>query len=60
MKETLSLATTWVNLEGRCSVEHNRVQLIAAPSTVAHQAPLSAGFLRQEYCSGLPVPTSGN
>ena len=24
--------------------------------TVAHQAPLSMGFSRQEYCSGLPFP----
>ena len=30
------------------------------PWTVAHQAPLSMGFLRQEYWSGLPVPPSGN
>ena len=29
----------------------------AAPRTVAHQAPLSLGFSRQEYCSGLPFPS---
>ena len=29
----------------------------AAPWTVAHQAPLSMGFSRQEYCSGLPLPS---
>ena len=28
--------------------------------TVAHQAPLSMGFSRQEYWSGLPFPTSGD
>ena len=28
----------------------------AAPWTVAHQAPLSMGFSRQEYWSGLPCP----
>ena len=28
-------------------------------STVAHQAPLSVGFPRQEYCSGLPFPSPG-
>ena len=33
------------------------VQLFATPWTVAHQAPLSIGFLRQEYWSGLPFPT---
>ena len=32
----------------------NRVQLFEAPWTVAHQAPLSMGFSRQEYWSGLP------
>ena len=28
--------------------------------TVAHQAPLSMGFSRQEYWSGLPFPSPGN
>ena len=27
------------------------------PGTVAHQAPLSMGFHRQEYWSGLPFPS---
>ena len=30
------------------------------PWTVACQAPLSIGFSRQEYWSGLPYPPSGN
>ena len=30
------------------------VQLFATLWTVVHQAPLSMGFLRQEYWSGLP------
>ena len=29
------------------------------PWTVAHQAPPSMGFSRQEYCSGLPFPSPG-
>ena len=29
------------------------------PQTVAHQTPLSMGFSRQEYRSGLPFPTPG-
>ena len=37
----------------------NSVQLLAIPWTVLHQAPLSLGFSRQEYWSGLPFPTSG-
>ena len=34
------------------------VQLFATPLTVACQAPLSMGFSRQEYWSGLPFPSS--
>ena len=30
------------------------------PRTVAHQAPLSTGFPRQEYWSRLPFPSPGN
>ena len=30
------------------------------PWIVAHQAPLSMGFLRQEYWSGLPFPSPGD
>ena len=29
------------------------------PWTIDHQAPLSVGFLRQEYWSGLPYPSPG-
>ena len=35
----------------------NCVWLPATPWTVAHQAPLSMGFSRQEYWSGLPLPS---
>ena len=30
------------------------------PWTIAHQAPLSMGFPRQEYWSGLPFPSTGD
>ena len=33
------------------------VLLFVTPWTVAHQAPLSMEFFRQEYWSGLPLPT---
>ena len=36
------------------------VQLFATPWTVAYQAPLSMGFSRQEYWSGLPFPSPGD
>jgi len=32
------------------------VRLFATPWTIAHQAPLSMGFSREEYWSGLPCP----
>ena len=32
---------------------------LATPWTVACQAPLSIGFSRQEYCSGLPLLLQG-
>ena len=38
----------------------SRVRLFASPWTVAYQAPLSMGFSRQEYWSGLPFPSLGN
>ena len=34
----------------------SRVRLFATLRTVALQAPLSTGFSRREYCSGLPCP----
>ena len=35
------------------------VQLFVTPWTVAHQVPLSMEFSRQEYWSGLPLPSPG-
>ena len=42
----------------KCMLCH--VQLFATPWTVARQVPLSLGFLRQEYQSGLPFPPPGD
>ena len=38
----------------------SRVQLFATPWTVAYQVPPSMGFSRQEYWSGLPLPSPGD
>ena len=38
----------------------SHVQLFAMLWTVAHQAPLSIGFSRQEFWSGLPFPSPGD
>ena len=35
----------------------SRVQLLATPWTAAYQAPPSMGFSRQEYWSGMPLPS---
>ena len=35
----------------------SHVRLCATPQTAAHQTPLSLGFSRQEYWSGLPFPS---
>ena len=37
----------------------SRVRLFATPWTVAHQAPPSIEFSRQEYWSWLPFPSPG-
>ena len=35
----------------------SRVRLLATPRTAAHQAPPSMEFSRQEYWSGVPLPS---
>ena len=44
-----------------CVLSHfSRVRVFSTLSTVAHQAPLSMGFSRQEYWSELPFPSPGD
>ena len=38
----------------------SRVRLFVTSWTVAHQTPLSMGFSRQDYWSGLPCPLLGD
>ena len=38
----------------------SHVRLFATPWTVAYQAPLSMQFSRQDYWSGLPIPSPGD
>ena len=42
---------------GSSGLVANSCLTLAIPWTVAHQAPLSTGFSRQGYCSGLPFPS---
>ena len=46
--------------KGMCECMLSPVQLLTTPWTAAHQAPLSMGFSRQEYWSGLPFPPPGD
>ena len=38
----------------------SHVHLFVTTWSVAYQAPLSVGFSRQEYWSGLPLPSPGD
>ena len=40
--------------------ELSHAQLFVSPGTEAHSAPLSMGFPRQKYWSGLPFPSPGD
>ena len=50
--------TTGKNMKESMKVKSlSHVPLFVTPWTVAHQAPPSMGFSRQEYWSGLPFPS---
>ena len=53
----ISFSSAW---KGKVKVKSlSRVRLLATPWTAAHQAPPSMGFSRQEYWSGVPLPSPG-
>ena len=43
-----------------CAYSLSRIRLFVTPWTVAHQAPLSMEFSKQEYWSRLPFPSTGD
>ena len=54
-------ATHCMSLKPQCVLSRfSRVRLCATLCTVAHQAPLSTGFSRQGFWSGLPCPPPGD
>ena len=53
IKQMLPKLSEWVK-------SLSRVLLFATPWTIAHQAPPSIRFSRQEYWSGLPFPSPGD
>ena len=54
----ISFSNAWRWKEKVKSLSH--VWLLATPWTVAYQAPPSMGFSRQEYWSGMPLPSPPN
>ena len=51
----ISFSNAWKwNVKGKSL---SRVRLLAIPWTAAHQAPPSMGFSKQEYWSGVPLPS---
>ena len=57
---TIRKHTCMHTCEMKVLVSLSCVRLFATPQTVAHQAPLSTGFPRQEHWSGLPLPSAGD
>ena len=47
----------WVAISFSNAWKWSLSRLLATPWTAAYQAPLSMGFSRQEYWSGLPLPS---
>ena len=51
----ISFSTVW-NLKVKVK-SLSRIRILATPWTAAYQAPPSMGFSRQEYWSGVPLPS---
>ena len=60
MKETPKTWFTAKTVTGGGGLVTKLYPTLAIPWTVARQAPLSMGFSRQEYWSGLPFPSPGD
>ena len=50
----ISFSNTW---KWKVKVKLSHVRLVVTPWTAAYQAPLSMEFSRQEYWSGMPLPS---
>ena len=56
----LFLGYLFTNICGDCCSVAKSCHSFATPWTIAQQTPLSMGFSRQEYWSGLPFPSPGD
>ena len=60
-KNHLSVPIWWSRCEHACALRHfSRVRFFETPWTIARQVPLSMGFSRQGYLSGLSCPPLGD
>ena len=60
-KKSEAVVLTCFSCVPACMLSHfSHVRLFTTPWIVAHQAPLSVGFSRQEYWSKLPCPPPGD
>ena len=66
-RRTLQILVEWIPMQDygvimrMCVLSHfSHVRLFMTLWTIARQAPLSMGFSRQEYWSGLPCPPPGD
>ena len=57
IQQSQSLAYIWRKVEKVKVKSLSHVRLFVTQWTVAHHVPLSMGFSRQEYWSGLPFPS---
>ena len=61
LPENMFISTIFLDSAHVCVLSHfKHVWLFATPWTIAPQAPLSMGFSRQGYWSGLPFPSPGD
>ena len=58
--QTITMYSVGLLLMHVCMRAKSYLTLLGPPQTVTHQAPLSTGFSRQEYWSGLPFPSPGD
>ena len=53
----MGMEGTYLNMLLLLLSRFSRVRLCATPWTAAYQAPPSMGFSRQQYWSGVPLPS---
>ena len=56
----LAKVTLWFISSGGCGLVAKLCPTLVTPRTIVCQAPLSMGFSRKEYWSGLPFPPPGD